>query len=470
MDDQNNWNAPSVPGKLTPMPKPVNPGRLRHGLRQDLAKPRRTQQVKAVPIEDDFELQLRVTPQDLKKPEDNHPPIAVIKPVPQKPSKPSKPTYIPTRGQSLHGPTFTQAFVIFIRRKFNKPNRTRTGEPSYRGKTNYAKISRILGALALGLVCAGLIISFIWYNTNQNAYAVYLGDELIGNIARAQDIDAVSLQSQAVKRLEASLGASVRVDENVSLKPVHSAPRDILPDADVLDSIIRNRAFTYKLEAAAIFVEGREIAVLKTEAEVEAVARQLQNPYINGSFDDYISVTFLEDWLVVPKLVDQDELDTAEAALIQLDKKTRVMEDYSIQDGDTLGAIARRNNTTVDKICIDNPGYTSTTILRPGRIIRLETTRPYLSVKTVEEILRREAIPMPVKNVDNPGEYKTYTKVLQEGADGEREITVRITRVNGVQTGAEEEISARVTREPVERLIEVGTSETAPQPRTNTAG
>jgi len=47
--------------------------------------------------------------------------------------------------------------------------------------------------------------------------------------------------------------------------------------------------------------------------------------------------------------------------------------------------------------------------------------------------------------------------VLQQGEDGEQELIIHITRVNGIQQGTEEIINTRVITEPIPRIIELGT-------------
>jgi hypothetical protein len=186
------------------------------------------------------------------------------------------------------------------------------------------------------------------------------------------------------------------------------------------------------------------------------VAKRLQAPYIN---DNTVFEEFVEMWEYRERLVDQEDLGTVDEALMRLDIKNRVMVDYIIQRGDTLGVIATRNNTTIDKICLDNPPMTAESIIRPGDILKLEVIKPYLSVRTIDEIIRTDSIPVQIDERANPLEPPTHTQVVEEGREGEQESTVRITRINGVQSSPEEVISTRITRQPINRVVEVGTSE-----------
>jgi hypothetical protein len=205
-------------------------------------------------------------------------------------------------------------------------------------------------------------------------------------------------------------------------------------------------------------VNGIEYAVLRNESEANIVRDRLHAPYRN---ENTVESEFVENWEYRERLADQDDLGTIEDTLLRLDKRTRGFEEYVVQRGDTLGAIAIRNNMALNKIRNDNPHITSD-LIRPGDVVNIETTRPYLSVRTVDHVTRTEPIPPDTEERENPLEHVNHTLTLVEGREGERETTVRIVRVNGIQMGPEETIASRVTINPINRVVEVGTSEVQP--------
>ncbi|MDR1665137.1 MAG: G5 domain-containing protein [Clostridiales bacterium] len=346
--------------------------------------------------------------------------------------------------RSAKEPSLGQAFLIFFRRLI---------------KSKSQPVNRILGITALGAVVVALVVLTVWSFTNKNAYAVYLGENLIGYVSNATEITNASLHSLAVEHLEKGLDAKVQVNETVTVELAHASRNKIVSISDITSDV--STKFTYKLAACAIHVEGAEAAVLKTEAEANAVRDRLMEPYKLPDVN-YVDSSFVEDVAFITKLVDREELDTVEDTLVKLDKTTRVMEDYIVQPGDFLGTIAMRNNTTLEKICADN-GITAATTIRPGEILKIDTVKPYLSVRTIEEIVRKESVPYQVRNVENPLEHKTFSRTVEEGKNGEQEVTVRITRVNGVQQGDEDVISTNITVPAEDRVVEVGTSESEPE-------
>jgi LysM repeat protein len=381
-------------------------------------------------------------------------------------------------------PTFGEALVIFakrLRKKATKSAATRRTTPSPNRRipasqtnphSNESRriaaarkkqrklVTRLAGlSAALIFIIATAVFLVIWL-TGKNAYEVTLGGERIGYIALSEDIDAARLQSQFVNRLSESINAKVQVDQTVALKEVNTSRSNIIAYEEMVDLLSRSKKLTYKISAVALIVEGQEIAILKSETEVNAVRAQLEAPYRT---ENTVDADFLESWVEETRLVDESQLGTVEDALLQLDKKERVMEDYIVKSGDTLDKIALANNTTAAKLCEDTPGLTLTSVLQIGQIIKLETTRPYLSVRTVDEFKRTEEIPMEIQTTENHSQPKTYNREIQEGRAGVMEITIRSTRVNGRLERPEEPINSEITEPMVPRQIEVGTQVSNPR-------
>ena len=99
-------------------------------------------------------------------------------------------------------------------------------------------------------------------------------------------------------------------------------------------------------------------------------------------------------------------------------------------------------------------------IIRPGDILDIRTTRPFILVRTVAEITRTEVLPMEVSSTYNASLAAGEIKVIQEGRDGEQIVTVRTIYENGVLV-SEQPINTSVQTRPETRIVEVGTSQTA---------
>ena len=371
--------------------------------------------------------------------------------------KPQGSPYYQSRSYGHSMPSFLEAFLFMCRRlidniKFKLMEKT-------------GSLSRVAGVAAIGLVVLLMVILGIWALVNKNAYAIYVDDALIGHIARAQEIDEDLIFARAVDYLGATLQATVQVNETLAIKAASASRKDLLQINDAIADI--SRAFTYKIEASAIMVDGLEISTLKNENEVQDVMDYLFRPFKYDGVD-YVYVGFVEEWVVIKKLVDEDALNTVEETIRVLDRSITDIIEYTVVSDDTLAQIARRYNIPLDSIPEENQdqGITLSSILYPDMVLRLKVNRPYLSVETIEQASRLEVIPAPIRNEDNHLQPSTYSRILAEGEDGEQEVITRITRINGVKI-REEDIETRIVKQPIDRVLEIGKSYAAPERRDN---
>lgn len=79
-------------------------------------------------------------------------------------------------------------------------------------------------------------------------------------------------------------------------------------------------------------------------------------------------------------------------------------------------------------------------------------------IRTETIVNKTEAIPFEIQTVENPQLSEGTERVLQEGQDGERTVTIKQVHSKG-QIISEEEISSTVTKTAVPKIVEVGTKQ-----------
>ncbi|MEI4352079.1 ZmpA/ZmpB/ZmpC family metallo-endopeptidase [Streptococcus suis] len=79
-------------------------------------------------------------------------------------------------------------------------------------------------------------------------------------------------------------------------------------------------------------------------------------------------------------------------------------------------------------------------------------------IRTETIVNKTEAIPFEIKTVENPQLSEGTERVVQEGQDGERTVTIKQVHSKG-QIISEEEISSTVTKTAVPKIVEVGTKQ-----------
>ncbi|HFU4432451.1 TPA: ZmpA/ZmpB/ZmpC family metallo-endopeptidase [Streptococcus suis] len=79
-------------------------------------------------------------------------------------------------------------------------------------------------------------------------------------------------------------------------------------------------------------------------------------------------------------------------------------------------------------------------------------------IRTETIVNKTEAIPFEIQTVENPQLSEGTERVVQEGQDGERTVTIQQVHSKG-QIISEEEISSTVTKTAVPKIVEVGTKQ-----------
>ncbi|HEM3589407.1 TPA: G5 domain-containing protein [Streptococcus suis] len=79
-------------------------------------------------------------------------------------------------------------------------------------------------------------------------------------------------------------------------------------------------------------------------------------------------------------------------------------------------------------------------------------------IRTEIIVNKTEAIPFEIQTVENPQLSEGTERVVQEGQDGERTVTIKQVHLKG-QIISEEEISSTVTKTAVPKIVEVGTKQ-----------
>jgi LysM repeat protein len=337
---------------------------------------------------------------------------------------------------------------------YKPKNGTRADKPETNGlktviRKYSATIGRLTSILVMTAVLIGLCAILIRYATHHNAYVIFLNGEPFAYIVRNDDLEEGTINAQAIRRLELRLNAQVQVNERITIQTVRNRS-GLIPYDEAIERL--SQELTFMINAYAIVVDGVQMAVIRNSVSVEGIFERLKAPYLRDDID-YVSVDFVQDVQIVPISVGEDELDTVSEALQRLEARQTFIDDYIIQSGDSLYSIALRHRVTRAQLIADNPGYTEQTILQPGRILKVENTRPFLSVRTVEEQKRTEPISFGERERENTEEPVGHRRVIEHGVDGLLEHTIHLTRVNGAQFGAEQVVGTITVREPINQIV-----------------
>ena len=322
---------------------------------------------------------------------------------------------------------------------------------------------RVLRLWPLGLIGVAILVLVVVNLFSYNAWAVYMDGRLLGHMPINREIEPESIHYDAVRHRQEVLGAEVQVNERVTVRTARSGRREVHSASDMNRLI--SQSFTYSVIASVIYLDGERIAVLRNAAEAQHVEYELMRRFINN--DTLPGSSFEEDWQIrrIPTDIAIEDMDSPNEVIQLLERPIQDIHNHTIRSGDTQGALAIEFNTTINRIGELND-IPSDAILGVGRNLRIEITRPRLTVRTVDETTFIETVPREVETRENHNMHVAAPEVvITEGRDGEILITQRTTQLNGVQVGATEIINREVLSVAVTRVVEIGTLETVTETR-----
>lgn len=316
-----------------------------------------------------------------------------------------------------------------------------------------AKNRRIL-ALIIAILAIVLILLFVF---RQNGKEVFIGETSMG-IVEDKSVTADSLLQTLTAQLQQEVGANVKINETIEVKPLHisKARQKDVCQMDYLMPLLRQKV-TYQVEAAAITVDGKEAVIVANQQEADAVFTTLQKPYKQQDETRNIQYSFQEDVQVVLKYVDPSQIAAKENAVQTLQSGTRVPKEYTVQSGDALYKIAAKFDMTQEELKQMNADLIPQNgTVNVGWVLNVMAEVPMVSVKTTETVVLTEVEKYNVVYQQDSSKNKGYEKVTQQGKDGQKEVTKEIVRINGELT-SEEVVSEKITVEPIDEIVVQGT-------------
>ncbi len=229
------------------------------------------------------------------------------------------------------------------------------------------------------------------------------------------------------------LGVQPMENETIASEVETVQVEDALPQEEV----------TNKVSVAGIQVE------TTTEVNSEEKESQKIQRKING-------LDFNEEVTVRNIYIEKEKILTAEQTKkALLDERVETVT-YELKQGDNIWDIAVKHGTTMDRILEMNPQIEDEKTMQIGDQINVEVSKPILSISTTEEAIFKELIPGEIEYVEFSDLYEDETKVYQEGYDGLKQLTVEVTKVNGVEV-SRQTIAEKVLKEPKIKVIAYGT-------------
>ncbi|SET16065.1 peptidoglycan DD-metalloendopeptidase family protein [Anaerobranca gottschalkii] len=310
-----------------------------------------------------------------------------------------------------------------------------------------------LGVVSLIITAVFLTIGYIGYSQYQPGYVytVAVDGQEVGIVKNLDDLERIidHLTNQETLRT----GYDVVIVQEITTERVFQLkPQEHLPNLQYKIA----QLVSYESAGTLIIVEGKPTVVVESEEVANKIIEEILQYYITNAKGDTVKdVEILNDVKFKAVAVRPDEIMDYELAKNLLLRGTPRYETYQVSRGDSLSAIARRANMTVEELKAAN-GLNSH-IIYEGQELKLTTAEPLLNVKVVKEESKFESIPYTTQWRNTPNLFTWQTRVHTQGKPGQREVKYEITLINGVEVNRVE-VSNKVVVEPVTRIAERGTA------------
>lgn len=306
-----------------------------------------------------------------------------------------------------------------------------------------------IGAISVFIAILALSMFVV---LRKNAVKVYVDEEYVCMLKNSK-VKAEDFVNTVTAQLAGEVGTNVKINEEVKFVPARGKKKDFVTPEYAISKI--KQKVTYKVEAAVITVDGGEILALATKEQAKEILDGIIAEYIpDGS--NIVESGFVEKVDTITKFVDSKAIVSKEEAVAKLTAGTSTVKDYYVASGDTLFRIATKNSITVEDVLAANPGMTVNTTILVGSKINLKVMVPFISVKTAENTVFTEKQEKQVEYRKDNTKPVSYKKVIQQGKDGQKEVTTQIIRINGFES-EQKTVSETITVEPVTEIIVVGT-------------
>lgn len=329
------------------------------------------------------------------------------------------------------------------------------GNKKFNFAREWAEINKRKLLLHFGVVIVIAICCVAVFNYC-TAYEYSYNGRTLGMVKKQEDV--LKIVDIVSEQLSKEHNAEINIDkeQDIAFKRVVAINKDI----DDTEAVLKRLTYMKNMNATAygIYVNDIRVAIVDSKKTAKDILNNIQAMYLVSSGDiDYKKVSFKEKVTfkeIDTKLGRIQNVDTVMQKLLTGAISQQV---HIVATGDTLSGIAKTYGMSISELREANPTINPEK-LSIGQQIVLTKPAPMVTVQTLEIANYLEAIAYQTEYKDTNTLYKGETNTEVQGIDGERSVTARITRQNGVQVAATV-LSSETTLEPTTAVILRGTKE-----------
>ena len=309
------------------------------------------------------------------------------------------------------------------------------------------KSPKVIAGLSLTVILAGGLTFYL--TTTTSAAEILVNGQQVGMVRSAST--GQQLVAEVLQQKGKALGVPALTHDVLTFQSVRVSPTEYmkssLSEKQLADSM------TYYLDGYKLEADGSVVATLPTKDDADKLLKEYQDYYVKPSDENKVtSVNFEEKVNVAEAEVSLDQVQSLDDAYKTLMDGKITTTDYTVKPKDSWWLIARKNDMLTDEVVAGNPGATKDTKLKPGQVIKLVNTTPFLTVVSSGTYSGSETIPYDVVTKTDSSLGYGKSKVVTQGSNGSKFVTYSYVQKNGIDV-TKKEVSEKVTKSPVNQVV-----------------
>ena len=307
-------------------------------------------------------------------------------------------------------------------------------------------------------LCMLAVFVTVWNRTMAQPYAlaVQVNGQTVGYVANEEVFNLAKEDVMQRINYAGSDKTELTIEPTYTISVAHKT----MDESETANAILQSASDQIS-EGTALYLDGELTAVCSDGDTLRSYLESLLAPYEDQA-DENISVGFnknvtLEDGIYFNDSFEDD--NSIENMLTGVQQQEKI---YTVRAGDTLWAIAQKNDLTFRELCELNTNFkgaalTETSNIQAGDELIVTKQEATLEVRITKIETWQEEIPYASETTKSK-EYNVGTKkTTQAGENGIRSVTAqRVYDTNGTQL-SQQILSTEVIKEPVTEKIVVGT-------------
>ncbi len=292
----------------------------------------------------------------------------------------------------------------------------------------------VLHRVGLGIALYLVLALTAYALFGANACAVMVNGKTIA--IAADEKSARGALGELIKLKSDQVGRHVTVEDKVGYRGIRLNREEVLDQVVLDQEVLMNKldeALSFRAKVAIIMINGEQKIFLKNEGEAEELLAWLKTVY---PLDDGEQIVFKENVETIESYGDVDGIMDMEAAKKLVLMGSNRVDQYIVKDGDTLWDIAHAVKIDQEQIIFSNPGMDPEN-LSINQALNLSREAPLITVVATRQVTISEEVPYQVEVKKDDKLLMGEKKIVREGVPGERTVTYRITKENGLEIGRE---------------------------------